>query len=85
MVNFVVVYAVDWSRSSFQVELGHEFKPFYGYVAGFVIQETEEALAIAQEYFPEEKQIRDIVVVPKCCIKSIKNYGSVVEESNVQQ
>lgn len=43
---------------------------------GFLIKETGEYVTIAQNYGLKPEQVCNLITIPKCSIKSIKEYGS---------
>ena len=56
-----------------------EIEPMYIDSFGVVVKDTDEFLAIAQNYGDNPEQYSNITTIPKCCIKEI----FVIHENNV--
>jgi len=67
--SIVMVYAEDWNRLSYQKDLNETFETCQAWVSGMLVNETNETIALAQDYFSDIDQVRDIMVIPKCTIK----------------
>jgi hypothetical protein len=65
----IMVYAVDWHQYSGQHDpkSGEPYKAIKGWVAGFLLEETNDHIAITSTSF-ETGDVRYVVVIPKCAI-----------------
>lgn len=65
----IMVYAVDWHQYNGQHDpKGSEpYRTMKGWMVGFLLEETEEHLAIVHTVF-ETGDVRYVVVVPKCTV-----------------
>ena len=61
----IAVFAKDWNQYTSQRDYRSDFDVSKGWVVGWVIQENDEKLVLAQDWFPDLKDVRDICVIPK--------------------
>ena len=65
MITVIAVRAKDWAYYGQQTDRTQEFSLIVGWVVGVLIQESEEALVISQNFFPLEDQVRYTSVIQK--------------------
>ena len=67
----IMVYAVDWHQYSGQHDpkSGEPYHAIKGWMVGFLLEETEDHLAIVHTAF-ETGDVRYVVAVPKCAVIS---------------
>ena len=65
VITVIAVRAKDWAYYSQQADRTQEFSLMVGWVVGVLIQESEEALVISQNFFPLEDQVRYTSVIQK--------------------
>jgi len=75
--KIAVVWALDWALVSEQVNPPlPKFYPVRGTVVGFIVDETDEHIALAHQSF-EDGGYRNIVTLPKVCITRIERYETI--------
>lgn len=72
-IEIIVIEAVDWAMYHDQVDGDTEFDVIKGVIAGILVKETDDYIAITQQKFTTG-QVRQTISVPKVCIKSQVRY-----------
>ncbi len=67
MKRIIYIQAVDWAIHHEQVSAEQKFDVIHGEIVGFLVEETDTHVAIAQQWFTTE-EVRQTIVVPKVCI-----------------
>ena len=65
----VAIQAVDWAMHSAQVSSTYDFDMIHGLLVGFLVQETDEYVAITQQWF-SSGEVRQTISIPKVCIQA---------------
>jgi hypothetical protein len=67
----ILVHAVDWHQYNGQHDpkSGEPYRTIKGWMVGFLLEETEDHLAIVHTAF-DTGDVRYVVVVPKCAVIS---------------
>lgn len=65
--KIIYIQAVDWAIHHEQVNANQQFDVIHGEIVGFLVEETDTHIAIAQQWFTTG-EVRQAVVVPKVYI-----------------
>ena len=70
--DVVLLEAEDWCIYGDQYCKNDEFKTEVAFIAGFLVEETESKVVVALEDFHRTKSLRNVLAIPKSCIKDMK-------------
>jgi hypothetical protein len=71
--TIVSITAVDWAIYTEQMPVKSEFKMIRGDIVGFLVQEDDDKIVLAMQWF-QDGDIRPTLVVPKVCILTREDF-----------
>jgi len=71
----VFIKAVDWTCYQREHDILDELEPTKVELCGFLIKNEKDFIVIALETYPESKQFRSSVAIPKVCIEKMETIG----------
>ncbi len=61
----VVIHAVDWCYYESQAPASCGlFNPIEGVIVGILVEETEDKIVLAHQWFPEQDEVRHVTSIP---------------------
>lgn len=79
-MKIIEITAFDWAKYEDTYFLPDTFEPILVRVIGYLVEDTPEYISLAmQDYQKDGKQrVRDIMSIPRSCIKAIYEYGKPI-------
>lgn len=65
----VAVRAVDWGHTAGQMDVRDNFKLYEGWIIGLLVQEDEDKLVLAHNWFEDAGDVRATTAIPKVTIQ----------------
>jgi hypothetical protein len=75
-LTIVCIQAVDWAMHHGQVAHDSGFEVVRGWISGFLVEETDEHIALTQQWF-NSGDVRQTISIPKVCILNESRFEGV--------
>ena len=64
---------VEWLDACFVFDVDEPVSPPQAFTVGYLYEQTMDYVAIAAEWFPHDKSVRALTVIPMGCVVRIRN------------